>query len=144
MSQPFYIQHMKQEDLQQIQYLYQELIPEGISMKMLESQYVAVSQRAEYNLLVAKRDGRVIGTATGIVCQALDAPFLVIENVVVDAAFRKQGAGRKMLAALDDFAEENECQYALLVSSGFRKEAHRFYEAMGYTEDVRGFRKYYY
>ena len=43
----------------------------------------------------------------------------------------------------DEFALKNQCEYALLVSSGFRKGAHRFYEAVGYTDDVRGFRKYY-
>jgi len=42
-----------------------------------------------------------------------------------------------------EFAKEKGCGYAILVSSGFREGAHRFYEAMGYTEDVRGFRKYY-
>ena len=98
----------------------------------------------EYHFLfVAKGGGRVWGTVIGIVCQALDAPFLVIENVVVDTAYRNQGVGRKMFAALDEFAKEKGCGYAILVSSGFREGAHRFYEAMGYTEDVRGFRKYY-
>ena len=138
------IQHMKRSDLVQIRYLYQELIPEGVSMEVLERQYDATAKRPEYRLLVAKQGEKVLGTAIGIVCQALDAPFLVIENVIVDSTCRKQGVGRKIFAALDDFAKENNCQYALLVSSGFRKEAHRFYEAMGYTEDVRGFRKYYY
>lgn len=144
MNDTVQIQPMKKEDLSQIQHLYEDLIPEGVSMEMLEKQYEATSQRQDYSLLVAKQGERVLGTSIGIVCQALDAPFLVIENVVVDSSCRKQGVGRRIFEALDDFAKENHCQYALLVSSGFRKVAHCFYEAMGYTEDVRGFRKYYY
>lgn len=143
MSQELKIQRMEQRDLVQIQRLYEELLEGGISIEVLESQFAAVSNREDYRLFVAKCDGHVWGSAIGIVCQALDAPFLVIENVVVDAAYRNQGIGRKMFAALDDFANEKGCGYAILVSSGFRDGAHRFYETMGYTEDVRGFRKYY-
>lgn len=143
MSDTLQIQYMKKEDLTQIQYLYRQLLPQGIAMEVLERQYEATAERPEYYLLVAKRGERVLGTAMGILCQALDAPFLVIENVVVDGICRKQGIGREIFRVLDAIAKENNCQYAMLVSSGFRKEAHRFYETMGYTEDVRGFRKYY-
>lgn len=143
MAQEIKIQRMEQKDLVQIQRLYGELLAEDISMEVLERQFAAVWNREDYRLFVAKNNECVLGSAIGIVCQALDAPFLVIENVVVDAAFRKQGIGRNMFAALDEFAKEKGCQYAILVSSGFREGAHRFYEAMGYTEDVRGFRKYY-
>ena len=136
------INDMKKSDLRQIQNLYQELIPEGISVETLEQQFEKIDNQPEYCLLVAKEDERVLGTAMGIVCQALDTPFLVIENVVVDPSCRKQGLGRKIFNHLEGFAKENHCQYIILVSSGFRKEAHQFYEAMGYVEDVRGFRKY--
>ena len=112
-------------------------------MEILVRQYEATAERPEYYLLVAKRGEKVVGTSIGILCQALDAPFFVIENVVVDETCRKQGIGREIFDALDAIAKENNCQYAMLVSSGFRKTAHRFYEEMGYTEDVRGFRKYY-
>ena len=143
MSDSVQIQYMEKEDLGQIQQLYQQLLPEGISVEILERQYEVTAERPEYHLLVAKRGEKVVGTSMGILCQALDAPFLVIENVVVDETCRKQGIGREIFAALDGIAKENNCQYAMLVSSGFRKTAHRFYEEMGYTEDVRGFRKYY-
>lgn len=143
MSQELKIQRMEQRDLVQIQRLYEELLAESISMEVLERQFAAVSNCDDYRLFVAKSSGRVWGSVIGIVCQALDSPFLVIENVVVDAAYRNQGVGRKMFDVLDVFAQEKGCQYAILVSSGYRKGAHRFYEALGYTEDVRGFRKYY-
>ena len=86
---------------------------------------------------------KVIGSSMGIVCIALDAPFLVVENVIVSGECRGQGVGRKIFEALDEFALKNQCEYALLVSSGFRKGAHRFYEAVGYTEAERVLRLYY-
>ena len=44
---------------------------------------------------------------------------------------------------LDNYAHDNNCEYSILVSSGFRKNAHKFYESIGYNDDVRGFRKNY-
>ena len=46
-----------------------------------------------------------------------------------------------MMAYIEAQAKIWQCDYIILVSSGFRHDAHRFYEAVGYTEDVRGFRK---
>lgn len=137
------IQQMQRGDLKQIQHLYKDLIEDTVPMELLERQYDRTWKRPEYALLVAKEGNVVCGSSIGIICQALDAPFLVVENVVVDARYRQKGIGRKIFQALDEFALANDCQYALLVSSGFRKKAHCFYEAMGYVDDVRGFRKYY-
>lgn len=143
MTNEIQIRKMQRQDLSQIQKLYTELVPEGVSIEKLVKNYEIVGQCPNYYLVVAVEGGRILGSAMGIVCLALDAPFLVIENVVVDSDCRGKGIGRKIFEALDCFAIEQNCQYALLVSSGFRKEAHCFYEAMGYTDDVRGFRKYY-
>lgn len=144
MNQSYQIENMQKEDLPQISVLYEELIPEGISLQQLEKQFEKIKQKQDYYLLVAKENKKVLGTAIGIVCQALDVPFLVIENVVVDATCRNQGVGKKIFQELDNIATESNCQYAILVSSGFRKVAHKFYQSMGYEDDVRGFRKYYY
>lgn len=143
MTDPIQIREMQRQDLPQIQELYRDLVPEGVAMEMLTQNYETAAGDSDYYLVTAVRGEKVLGSATGIVCLALDAPFLVIENVVVDGACRGQGIGRKILEELDCFAAARSCQYALLVSSGFRREAHSFYEAMGYTDDVRGFRKYY-
>ena len=133
MKKEIQIRKMKKSDLPQLQEMYRDLIPEGVSMEVLENNYYRTVDRPEYFLAVAADGDKVLGSTMGIVCIALDAPFLVVENVIVSGECRGQGVGRKIFEALD----------ALLVSSGFRKGAHRFYEAVGYTDDVRGFRKYY-
>lgn len=143
MKKEIQIRKMKKSDLPQLQEMYRDLIPEGVSMEVLENNYYRTVDRPEYFLAVAADGDKVFGSTMGIVCIALDAPFLVVENVIVSGECRGQGVGRKIFEALDEFAFKNQCEYALLVSSGFRKGAHRFYEAVGYTDDVRGFRKYY-
>ena len=70
-------------------------------------------------------------------------PFLVVEDVIVRSDQRGKGVGRMLMEALDQFAQEKGCAYSFLVSSDFRTGAHSFYESMGYTDGVVGFRKIY-
>ncbi len=137
------IDRMKREDLPQILELYRNLVPGGCDPERMQTNFDEAATREEYCLLTARQGERVLGSATGIRCDVLDASFLVVENVIVREDCRGQGVGRRMFQALDEFARENRCEYAILVSSGFRQTAHRFYEAMGYVDDVRGFRKIY-
>lgn len=143
MKKEIQIRKMIKTDLPQLQEMYLDLVPEGVSMEVLEDNFYRVADRPEYFLAVAADGDKVLGSTMGIICIALDAPFLVVENVIVSCEYRGHGIGRKIFEALDEFALKNQCEYALLVSSGFRKGAHQFYEAVGYTDDVRGFRKYY-
>lgn len=134
---------MRPEDLPQIQTLYRELLQEECPLSTMQKNYRKALEQPGYFPLAAKRESLVLGTAVGFICTAPDSPFLVVENVVVREDCRGMGVGRKLLKRLDDLAVEQRCSYSILVSSGFRKDAHRFYESAGYTDDVRGFRKYY-
>ncbi len=143
MKEEFVITTISEEDLEQLQHLYEELIPEGCTLSTIKEMFQKIRERKEYHVLVAKRGEEVLGSVMGIECIALDAPFMVIENVVVKASVHRQGIGRKLFERLDAIAQECKCEYTILVSSGYRKNAHKFYESAGFTEDVRGFRKYY-
>lgn len=143
MSKDICIMKMLPGDIPQIQELYRELLEEHCPLSVMQRNYEYTAGRPDCLPVVAKKDEVILGTATGFICTALDAPFMVVENVVVREDCRGMGIGRKLLKHLDTFAKENKCHYSLLVSSGFRKGAHKFYEAAGYTDDVRGFRKIY-
>lgn len=143
MEEKIVVTTILEEDLEQLQQLYAELIPEGCQLSTIQKLFQKVKERNEYHILAAKRGAEVLGSVMGIECIALDAPFLVVENVVVKKSCHRQGIGRKLFEALDVIAKENNCEYTILVSSGYRKNAHKFYESVGFTEDVRGFRKYY-
>jgi len=59
-------------------------------------------------------------------------PFAVIENVVTDASCRRKGIARKVMNMALDFARQNNCYKAQLLSGIKRSEAHKFYESMGF------------
>lgn len=144
------IEKLKMEDIEALLKLYEELVPFEMLLKnSLETSveiYKEILKDKKYLILTAKEEGKVIGSVLGICCKSIATgkkPFLVIEDVIVDEKVRGKGIGKKLIKAIEDFGKENNCVYGILVSSGFRKEAHKFYESLGFTEDVRGFRKMY-
>lgn len=137
------IEKLKLEDIPDLLELYKDLGPFEISFENSLETYKKMLMDEEYLLLVAKEDNKVIGSVLGICCKSLVGSFLVIEDVVVKDGLRGKGIGRKLMESLDKFAKTKCCTYAILVSSDFRKEAHRFYENAGFIDGVRGFRKVY-
>ncbi|MFT3951876.1 MAG: GNAT family N-acetyltransferase [Oscillospiraceae bacterium] len=140
------IEKLKADDIPALLALYGEFEGFALNLEKSIANYQAMERDDRYLLLAAKDGERVVGTVLGIICPtlAIEArPFLVVEDVIVAQTHRRTGIGKALMDALDVFAQENDCLYAILVSSGFRKGAHKFYESIGYTEDVRGFRKHY-
>lgn len=137
------IEKLNIEDLSQVLKLHSTLIPFEISFDKSFEIYKEMLKNENYYLVVAKEDNKIIGSAIGICCKCLAVSFLVIEDVIVKDGLRGKGLGKKLMQSLDEFAERKHCAYAILVSSDFRKNAHKFYENIGFTDNVRGFRKVY-
>ena len=137
------IEKLQQQDLPAVLDLLKVMMPFEFSTENAEETLEEICKKDNYAMLIAKKDGVVLGTATAICSTLLTGSFLVVEDVVVREDTRGQGVGRLLMEAIDDYAKEKNADYTILVSSGFRKGAHKFYEACGYTEDVCGFRKMY-
>lgn len=137
------IEKLKSEDIPHLLELYDELIPFEMSLEKSIANYKEIIENENYFLVVAKEDKKIIGSMLGICCKCLTLSFLVIEDVIVKADLRGKGIGKRLMSTLDEFAKTKGCTYAILVSSDFRKGAHKFYENLGFTDSVRGFRKIY-
>ncbi|GKX67412.1 GNAT family N-acetyltransferase [Inconstantimicrobium mannanitabidum] len=140
------IEKLKLEDVNELLDLYKELTPYENSIGKSTEIYKEILKDDKYLLLVAKDNDRIVGSALAICCMvlALDGGrFLVIEDVIVKDGLRGKGIGKELMKAIDEFAIKNNCVYSIVVSSGHRKGAHKFYESVGFTEDVKGFRKGY-
>jgi ribosomal protein S18 acetylase RimI-like enzyme len=88
---------------------------------------------------VGEFDGRVIATAQLVVFRNLvRAPRhrSIIESVVVDEAYRRQGVGKQLIRYLIGLAVERDCAFVALGSRGDREAAQVFYRALGF--DVHG------
>lgn len=60
-----------------------------------------------------------------------------IENVVTHKDFRKQGLARKVIEMAVETARKNNCFKVILQSGSGRKEAHKFYEDLGFAGDTK-------
>ncbi|HTM96541.1 MAG TPA: GNAT family N-acetyltransferase [Croceibacterium sp.] len=85
-------------------------------------------------VLVAERDGTVIGCLTTSAMRVLHRPAPVgrISMMVVDEALRSQGIGAALVRAAEELLAARGCTMVEVTSNFKRTEAHRFYETLGY------------
>ncbi|MBR3764458.1 MAG: GNAT family N-acetyltransferase [Clostridia bacterium] len=56
----------------------------------------------------------------------------LVENVVTDEKYRRQGLGRRVMQEAVRIAREQGCYKVMLQSAAYRTGAHRFYEEFGF------------
>ena len=96
-------------------------------------------------LIVVEEYGEVIGTTMLMIVPNLShkgLPWAVVENVVVDEEHRRKGIGKLMMNYCEKKAEEAGCNKVQLLSNKSRKEAHEFYQSIGYDASAEGFGLY--
>ena len=135
------IERLQPQYVAQTLALQQQIVPYPLDPKLAAENYVTLRHRSDCIVLVAREGEEILGTVSGFCCRGLATTLLTIEDIIVREDLRGGGIGSRLMEAVHAYGRELGCEYAILVSSGFRKRAHKFYEKMGYTEEVRGFRK---
>lgn len=142
------IKNIELTDLEQYAVLCEELFESKTNMARLEAILKKISTDPDYILIGAidTESQQLLGSVMGIVCMDTCGecrPFMVIENVVVSQKSRRLGIGKKLMSYIEDRARECNCYFTMFTSTAKRKEAHAFYESIGYPKDVvQGFKKY--
>jgi predicted N-acetyltransferase YhbS len=98
-----------------------------------------------HELLVAEEDSVVVGTTVLLIVPNLShraLPWAIIENVVVNSKYRRQGIGRLLMEYAVNRARKAGCYKVQLLSNKKRREAHQFYQALGFEASAHGFRLY--
>jgi len=89
-------------------------------LAVLQRSFEWIDGNEDYIVLGAKDDGKLVGSLMG-----------------------NRGIGRQLMTEIERIDRERNCSYIMFVSSAKRKEAYRFYEALGYGRDeVKGIKKY--
>ncbi|MEH0931268.1 GNAT family N-acetyltransferase [Micromonospora sp. CPCC 205558] len=111
----------------------------------LTSAWRDLHAQAGRRLLLAVAGETVVGTLDTLVVPNLThgaRPYMVVENVVVAAGWRRRGVARALLLAALDDATAAGCYKVQLVSNAARTEAHRFYASVGFAQSAVGYRRY--
>ena len=139
------IRKLLQGDLQALARLYMQFWDEESSPDRMRARYEELSTNPKYMILCATIDEVVVGSIMGIVCDELYGecrPFLVMENLIVAAEYRRKGIGQALLRELEKQAREWKCSQILFITEADRKDAVSFYEAAGYSARKHiGFKK---
>jgi GNAT superfamily N-acetyltransferase len=137
---------VRQEDLKELASLYFDLTGEPTDADKMVDTFQRLQLSPDYILLGAKLGDQLVGSLMGIVCYEMVGqcqPFMIVENVIVSKVHRRKGIGRGLMKRIEKIAVERGCYLIQFVSSANRKDAHRFYQSVGYALDVvQGFRKY--
>lgn len=89
-----------------------------------------------HHIVVAEADGAIVSSCVCVIVPNLthgQRPYALVENVVTDAAHRRQGLASACLAYAKELAAAAHC-YKLMLLTGSKEEGTlRFYERAGYN-----------
>ncbi|GAA1151435.1 GNAT family N-acetyltransferase [Streptomyces hebeiensis] len=105
--------------------------------------YERLARDPNQHLMVAVRDGRVVGTLQLTIVPGLSrrgATRSVIEGVRIHTDERGSGLGTRFIEWAVDESRRQGCQLVQLTSDASRTDAHRFYERLGFTASHIGFK----
>lgn len=135
----------QKDDLPGLLALYRQLNPEEepLDLEKAGTVWDATEKTNTTHYFIAMDNTRIVSTCNITLIPNLTRngrSFAVIENVVTDNGYRRQGIGRKVMENAVQYAKENNCYKVLLLSSAKRTESHRFYESIGFNgNSKRGF-----
>jgi GNAT superfamily N-acetyltransferase len=127
---------LTKEQLPLLLKLYEQLNPQEKTITITDAN--KIFEKTEQNNIkyfVAIDDGKIISSCYIAVILNLthDGKSIgFIENVVTDEKYRRKGIGRKVIEMAIKYARENNCYKVVLKSNSIRKEAHIFYENIGF------------
>ena len=93
------------------------------------------------DLIVAEMDGNVVGTLQLTFTPSISfrgGKRATVESARVDRSFRGAGIGHEMMLWVIARARDERCVSIQLTTNSARKDAHRFYERLGFKDSHVG------
>ncbi|MEK7394539.1 MAG: GNAT family N-acetyltransferase [Fibrobacterota bacterium] len=125
-------------DLAGLLALYRQLTPEDPLLDASRAQAIwkAIETNDDLRYFVAVDGQKLVSTCNIAIVPNLTrngASWAVIENVVTDEAYRRQGVGKRLMERAIEFAKSRGCYKVCLLSNSTRAGAHKFYEELGFS-----------
>jgi GNAT superfamily N-acetyltransferase len=145
MNPPVALRPAERGDLDALLALYLQLNPDDADAPRagLPAIFERILANAAFEIVVAESAGRLVATCYLNLIPNLSRggrPYAVVENVVVDAAWRGRGIGRQVVRHALARAWAAGCYKALLQTGSRDAAVHAFYAACGFSKtDKTGF-----
>ena len=129
------IRPAKEEDFNSVFILLEQLwLDEKLDYKTLQDVFQSGLDSNTQKLIIGILDDKIIGFCSLSIKNSLWQAGKMghIDELIVDKIYRKNGFGKKLISAIDKIAKELKCKRIELDTALHRKEAHEFYELIGY------------
>lgn len=140
------ITRVSEKDLEALAALYQQLIPNDISLPKMQRTLAKNQDNPNHIVLAARIDGKLVGSLLAVVCEMLFGQcnsFMVVEDVIVDKRHRNSGIGKALMRHIESYARAHNCSYIMLITDMDRKASQEFYRSLGYkTDEYCAFKKH--
>jgi GNAT superfamily N-acetyltransferase len=104
-----------------------------LTLAEMRRRYAAIANATAHAILVAACEARPVGLVHLYVRPALDKPpEVIVQAIVIDAAYRGRGIGKILMSAAESWASERGYDSVALYSNVSRSGAHSFYQTLGY------------
>lgn len=84
-------------------------------------------------LVVARDDDKIIGMAGLYLVPKIGSTSGLVEDVIVDAAYRGQGLGEKLMRTVIEIGRDEGLKSIFLTSRSVRAAAHKLYTKLGFA-----------
>lgn len=130
------IREARLEDYEAIAYMNTESLGYEYPVEKTKKNLESLLEKSSQKLIVACVGDKVIGYihASDYECTYRAAAKNVMA-ICVNKQYQGLGAGKKLLAAIEAWAKEDDSDIVRLVSSNYRTGAHEFYKRCGYIEN---------
>lgn len=132
------IRKANEKDLPSILMLYSGIEDDNRSILDLDSakkKLKRIGSYPNYSIYIAEINGTIVGTFELLIMDNLahyGKPSAIIEDVVVREKNRRMGIGKAMMKFAMDTCRKEGCYKLVLSSNLRRKDAHKFYKALGF------------
>ena len=133
------IREINEKDFDGLMKLYMQLHDNGMPNKTDEviALWNRILNDKDHHIIVAEVDGRIVSSCVCVIIPNLthnQRPYALIENVITDEGYRKQGLATACLNYAKEIALKEYC-YKLMLLTGSKKESTlNFYELAGYNQ----------
>lgn len=103
--------------------------------------FAEIEQDKNNELIVAETDGAIVGTLQITFTPSISfqgGKRATVESVRVDSQFRGRGIGKELMLWAIERARKENCIALQLTTNAERKDAHRFYENLGFKKTHLG------
>lgn len=133
------------DDIAEILKLYASSLDKGaiLSIENAEILFKKMEQYPNYKIYVAEKKREIVGTFALLIMDNLahqGTPSAIVEDVVVQKVWQGKGIGKLMMKFAMEKSKQAGCYKLVLSSNLNRKEAHAFYESLGFEQHGFGFR----